>query len=43
MVAEIVKHYFPKMVELHNYPPANATTQKLENWYLLNRYGLFYV
>ncbi|XP_069139642.1 sperm flagellar protein 1-like isoform X11 [Argopecten irradians] len=37
LIAEIVKHYFPKMVELHNYNPASSTKQKLENWYLLNR------
>lgn len=37
LAAEIVKHYFPRMVELHNYTPAAATKQKMENWYLLNR------
>ncbi|XP_022345375.2 sperm flagellar protein 1-like isoform X4 [Crassostrea virginica] len=37
LLAEIVHHYFPKTVELHNYSPAAATKQKMENWYLLNR------
>lgn len=37
LCAEIVKHYFPRLVELHNYTPAAATKQKMENWYLLNR------
>lgn len=37
LLAEIVAHYFPKIVELHNYSPAAATKQKMENWYLLNR------
>ncbi|KAK3584448.1 hypothetical protein CHS0354_006067, partial [Potamilus streckersoni] len=37
LAAEIVKHYFPKLVELHNYSPAAATKQKQENWYLFNR------
>ncbi|XP_063433629.1 sperm flagellar protein 1-like isoform X3 [Mytilus trossulus] len=37
LVAEIVAHYLPKWVELHNYTPAAATKQKMENWYLLNR------
>ncbi|KAM6997102.1 sperm flagellar protein 1 [Tautogolabrus adspersus] len=37
MAAEVVKHFFPKLVDLHNYIPANSTQQKLSNWDLLNR------
>ncbi|XP_020776777.1 sperm flagellar protein 1 [Boleophthalmus pectinirostris] len=37
MAAEVVKYYFPKFVDLHNYVPANGTPQKLSNWDLLNR------
>ena len=37
MAAELVHHFFPRLVELHNYPPANSTTQKLTNWKTLNR------
>lgn len=37
LVAEVVKFYFPKMVEMHNYVPANSTQQKLSNWAHLNR------
>ncbi|XP_035255674.1 sperm flagellar protein 1 [Anguilla anguilla] len=37
MAAEVVKFYFPKLVELHNYTPANSTHQKLNNWGTLNR------
>lgn len=37
LVAEIVYHFIPKMVDLHNYSPANSTTQKLDNWNLLKR------
>ncbi|XP_040905804.1 sperm flagellar protein 1 [Toxotes jaculatrix] len=37
MAAEVVKYFFPKLVDLHNYIPANATPQKLSNWNLLNR------
>jgi len=37
LVAEIIKHYFPRLVDLHNYSPAAAFKQKMENWYLLNR------
>jgi hypothetical protein len=25
LMAEIVKHFFPKMIELHNYPNANSS------------------
>ncbi|XP_012946508.1 sperm flagellar protein 1 [Aplysia californica] len=37
LVAEIIKHYFPRLVDIHNYTPAAAFKQKMENWYLLNR------
>ncbi|XP_023574336.1 sperm flagellar protein 1 isoform X3 [Octodon degus] len=37
LVAEIIKFYFPKMVEMHNYVPANSLQQKLSNWSHLNR------
>ncbi|XP_047459922.1 sperm flagellar protein 1 [Mugil cephalus] len=37
MAAEVVKHFFPKLVDLHSYIPANSTQQKFSNWSLLNR------
>ncbi|XP_029962504.1 sperm flagellar protein 1 [Salarias fasciatus] len=37
MAAEVVKYFFPKLVDLHNYIPANSTQQKVSNWTLLNR------
>ncbi|MBN3274826.1 SPEF1 protein, partial [Polyodon spathula] len=37
MAAEVVKYFFPKLVDLHNYIPANSTQQKLSNWGTLNR------
>ncbi|KAM3937022.1 sperm flagellar protein 1-like [Leptodactylus fuscus] len=37
LTAELVKHYFPKLVEMHNYVPANSSQQKLSNWTILNR------
>ncbi|KAK7090424.1 hypothetical protein V1264_010222 [Littorina saxatilis] len=37
LVAEVVKHFHPKLVDVHNYSPANATPQKMQNWMLLNR------
>jgi hypothetical protein len=35
-VAETVKYYFPKLVELHNYTPAHSVQQKAANWNTLN-------
>ena len=35
-VAEVVKHFFPKLVELHNYSSANSVSQKIANWNTLN-------
>ncbi|CAM9392742.1 unnamed protein product [Lampetra fluviatilis] len=37
MVAELVKHFFPRIVEMHNYIPANSVQQKISNWNTLNR------
>lgn len=37
LVAEVTKHFIPKIVEIHNYIPANSTQQKLCNWATLNR------
>ncbi|KAM8851715.1 sperm flagellar protein 1 isoform 2-T2 [Synchiropus picturatus] len=37
MAAEVVKYFFPNLVDLHNYTPASSTQQKLSNWNLLNR------
>jgi len=36
LVAEVVQHFFPKIVELHNYSAANSLQQKLYNWNTLN-------
>ena len=36
LVAEVCHHYFPRLVDLHNYPPANSMQQKLYNWDTLN-------
>ena len=36
LVAELVSHYFPKLISLHNYSPANSTPQKLYNWQTLS-------
>ncbi|XP_043992022.1 sperm flagellar protein 1 [Gambusia affinis] len=37
MVAEVVQHYFPKIVDIHNYVTSCKTQQKLGNWNLLNK------
>lgn len=36
MMAEIVAHYFPKLIELHNYPATNSVKSKIDNWRTLN-------
>ena len=32
LMAEIMKHYYPKMVDIYNYPEATSTQLKLTNW-----------
>ncbi|CAH1974721.1 unnamed protein product [Acanthoscelides obtectus] len=36
-LAEILKHHYPKLVDLHNYSPKNSLSQKIVNWELLNK------
>jgi hypothetical protein len=36
LVAEVVKYYYPRLVQLHNYASANGLPQKKENWTTLN-------
>jgi len=36
LAAEVIKHFFPKMVEIHNYSNASSSQQKLYNWNTLN-------
>eukprot|EP01042_Synura_sphagnicola_P024055 gene24055-30746_t len=36
MLAEVIAAYFPQLVELHNYPPANSVKQKVYNFETLN-------
>ncbi|KAK2964510.1 putative Calponin homology domain [Blattamonas nauphoetae] len=35
-MAEVAKHLFPKLVDVHNYPPANAVPRKITNWNTFN-------
>ena len=37
MIAEIIAAYYPALIELHNYPPANSTKQKIYNFETLNQ------
>jgi hypothetical protein len=37
MLAEVIAAYFPDMVELHNYSPANSLQQKIYNFETLNK------
>lgn len=37
LLAEILKQYYPKLVDLHNYPSASSTKQKMSNWSTLSR------
>jgi len=40
----VVKHYYPNLVDLHNYPAAQALHNKTTNWNILNRlYSLRYL
>ena len=32
LTAEIMKYYYPKLVDVYNYPEANSTQLKLVNW-----------
>ena len=36
LLAEIVKHFLPKLVDLHNYSAAHSLSQKTYNWNTLN-------
>lgn len=38
-VAEIMKIYYPELVQLHNYPSVSAQNAKYSNWKTLN--GIF--
>lgn len=37
LFAEIIDHYNPKLIELHNYTATGAIPQKIANWNTLNR------
>lgn len=36
LVAEIMHHYVPKLVDLHNYSSASSVDKKTYNWNTLN-------
>lgn len=37
LMAELAHHYFPKLVELHNYSGSQSVAQKVYNWNTLDR------
>lgn len=37
LMAELVKHYFPRLVELHNYSGTQSVAQKVYNWETLEK------
>ena len=37
LVAEVIAHFLPRMVELHNYNAASSLAQKKVNWQTLNK------
>lgn len=38
LVAEIVQHFKPQLIQMHNYTPASGLSIKKDNWMVLNRY-----
>lgn len=36
MVAEIIKYYWPDIIDLHNYTPTTYLSSKIANWETLN-------
>ncbi|GLI60970.1 hypothetical protein VaNZ11_003224 [Volvox africanus] len=36
LMAEVIHHFYPKIVELHNYSSANGLQQKMYNWNTMN-------
>ena len=36
LLAEIIKSYFPRLVDLHNYPSCSNSKHKESNWNVLN-------
>jgi hypothetical protein len=41
-MAEVISHYFPKLVEIHNYITSSSANTKLANWNTLNSIFLMY-
>lgn len=37
LMAEIARHFFPKLVQIHNYSAASSYSQKMYNWNTLNQ------
>lgn len=35
-MAELIHHYHPKIISVHNYPATNSVSKKIDNWKTLN-------
>lgn len=36
-MAELLKRYYPRLVDVYNYIPGNSIAKKIDNWCTLNR------
>lgn len=36
-MAELLKRYYPRLVDVYNYIPGNSISKKIDNWCTLNR------
>ncbi|GBG34270.1 Sperm flagellar protein 1 [Hondaea fermentalgiana] len=39
LFAEVIQHYHPKLIDIHNYSPANSLGQKMYNWETMQTYN----
>ncbi|CAF1039864.1 unnamed protein product [Adineta steineri] len=37
LVAEVIRYYFPDLIDIHNYISSSASKQKKDNWFTLKR------
>ena len=37
LYAEVIKHFMPKLIDIHNYSASSSVTHKLYNWNTLNQ------
>jgi hypothetical protein len=37
LVAEVIRHYFPHLIDIHNYTSSTSSKQKKDNWFTLKK------